>query len=331
MLRLLALLLLASPLAAADPVPEPRRVPDVAAFPKAFAAAVGEHFEYLGGEPVRIRASMGTYAAERFWLAKVKPKAAGQYVFTYGATFHFPEIVTKKWGKGGTVEYTFRIAVGKVGEARVFHPGGYGGAAFPHLNVGDTLLIPIHCDPFRVDHQFDPVKKVPDDDPIFRIIGERADARYLKDAAAPPVVTNAAPDRLKLLASWTSSFGNRPGTRTSHSNGAYLEFTAAGEYNLSGRLTDAKATEPGVPFRVLAKDAVATVLMEYVGYVEKNGMYKTSQTSAVRHGTLEARVGDRVAVGAGGYGTPGLTPADPRKTGVVETLPFRDLPAYQPR
>ena len=43
------------------------------------------------------------------------------------------------------------------------------------------------------------------------------------------------------------------------------------------------------------------------------------------------RVGDRVAIGCGGYDTGGLTPADPTKTGVVEVLPFQEVAAYQPR
>src|SRR3954471_16562313 len=113
MLRVLPLLLIAAPLAAADPAPEPKRVPDVAAFPAAFAAAVGEHFEFLGGEPARIRASMGSAAAERFWVARVKPRAPGRYVLTYSIRFAYPERVTKSWRMPEEAVYTFRVAVGK--------------------------------------------------------------------------------------------------------------------------------------------------------------------------------------------------------------------------
>ncbi len=330
MLRLLALLLLAAPVAA-QPAPEPKRVPDVAAFPAASAAAVGEHFEFLGGEPARVRTSIGSAAAERFWLAKVKAKTPGRYVFKYTIQFAYPERVTQQWRVPSSAEHTFRIAVGKAGDARVFHPGGYGGSAFPHLNAGDTLLIPIHADPFRVDHRFEPMRRVPDDDPGFSVIGERTDARYLKDKADPPVVRNAAADRLALLASWVGSAGNRPGTATHHSVGAFLEFTAPGEFNLGGRLVATESADAGAPFRVLPKDRPATVLMESVGFTEHTGKGRVHMTNAIRPGTLEARVGDRVAVGCGGYQTAGLTPADPAKTGVVEARPFRDAAAGAPR
>jgi hypothetical protein len=330
MLRILPLFL-AAPLAAADPAPEPRRVPDVAAFPAAVAAAVGEHFEYLGGEPGRTRASMGSAAAERFWYARVKPRAPGRYVLTYSIRFAYPERVTKSWRMPESAEYTFRIAVGTAGGPRVFAPGGFGGSAFPLANAGDTLLIPVHADPYRVDHQFEPLKKVPDDDPSFRVIAERTDARYLKDPANPPVVRNAAADRTKLLASWASSAGNRPGTATHHGVSAYLEFTAPGTFDLAGRLDAAPAPARGVPFRVLPKDRPVTVVAESVGFVERTGKGRTHMTNVVPHGTLEARVGDRVAVGCGGYVTGGLTPADPAKTGVVEALPFHDVAAFEPR
>ena len=180
-------------------------------------------------------------------------------------------------------------------------------------------------------HAFEPVKAVPADDPLFRILGERADGRYLKDKTDPPVVRNAAADRLTLLASWVGSAGNRPGTATHHALGAYLEFTAPGEFNLGGRLVAAEAADAGVPFRVRPKDRPATVVLESFGYSAVRGKGRSHMTSTVPHGTLEARVGDRVAVGCGGYTTPGLTPADPAKTGVVEARPFRDAPAYEPR
>jgi hypothetical protein len=331
MLRLLPLLLFVTPLAAADPAPEPKRVPDVSAFPQALAAALGDHFEYLGGEPGRVRARVGSAAAERFWYAKVKAKAHGRYVLTYSIRFGWPERVTASWRMPTEAEYTFRIAVGAADAVRVFEAGGYGGSAYPHANVGDTLLIPIHADPFRLDHRFEPVRKLADDEPGFSVLAGRSDERYLKNPANPPVVRNGAADRMKLLASWVGSFGNRPGTATGHSLGAYLELTAPGTFGLTGWLVGADPAESGAPFRVLPKGRPATVLLESFGYTEVKGKGRTHSTRAVRHGTLEARVGDRVVVACGGYTTPGLTPADPSKTGVVESLPFRDVPAYEPR
>jgi hypothetical protein len=329
MLRLLPLLLLAAPLAAADPVPEPWRVADNSAFPKALAVALGDHFEYLGGEPARIKTSMGSAAAERFWVARVKAKTPGWYVFRYSIRFHFPARLAAGGRRSEGAEYTFHVAVGEPGSVRVFAPGAYGGSAFPHLNAGDTLLIPVHTDLCRVDHRFEPVRAAAND-PVLSVLGDRKDARYLKGAADPPAVRNTA-GRTKLLASWTGSFGNRPGTATHHSLGAYLELTAPGTFNLSGRLAAGEAGTPDVPFRVLPKDRPAAVLLESVGFVEHTGKSRYHTTNAIRPGTLEARVGDRVAVGCGGYVTGGLTPADPTKTGVVEALPFRDAPNYEPR
>jgi len=330
MLRVFPLLLLAAPLAAADPAPEPKRVPDAAAFPAAVRAALGEHFDDLGGEPVRTSTSVGSAHAERFWVARVKARTPGRYVFTYSIRFAYPERVTKQWRVPTDAEYTFRIAVGKAGERRVFHPGGYGGSAFPHANAGDTLLIPIHADPYRVDHRFEPVRKVADDDPVFNVIGERTDERYRKLKSDPPVVRTTAPG-LTLLSSWVSSAGNRPGTSTQHGLGAYLEFTAPGTFDLAGRLAAAPPAERGAPFRVLPNDRPVTMLLESVSYVERTGKGRTHMTNAMRPGTLEARVGDRVTLHCGGYDTPGLSPPDRDKTGVAEVLPFHDVPAYEPR
>ncbi|HEX4612579.1 MAG TPA: hypothetical protein VH092_30575 [Urbifossiella sp.] len=331
MLRLLPLLLLAAPLAAADPAPEPKRVPDTAAFPAGLTAALGEHFEYLGGELGTTRGRVGTTAGERFWFAKVKAKAPGRYLFAYTVRFEYPVRVTANWRTQTEAEYAFRIAVGEAGAVRVFHPGGHGGAAFPHLNTGDTLLIPVHADPYRVDHRFTPVRKVPDDDPAFRVIGERTDEHYRKNAADPPVVRSAAGDRLAPIATWIGSAGNRPGTSTYHALGAYLEFATPGTFDLAGRLEGADRSGPGVPFRVLPKDRPVTVVMESFGYTETVLKGRTAQTSTVPPGTLDARVDDRVAVPCGGYATPGLTPPVPGRTGVVEALAFRDVPAYAPR
>lgn len=306
-------------------------MPDVAAFPKDFAAALGEHFEFLGGEKARIECRVGTAAAERFWVAKVRAKTPGRYLFKYTVAFRYPAHVPANWNTPVDAEYYYRIAVGKAGDPRVIHPYQFGGSAFPHANAGDTLLIPIHADPFRVGHRFEPVKKVADDDPAFNVIGEDLSAYYRNRKADPPVVRNLAADRTRLLFSWVSSGGNRPGTATRHDLGVFLEFTAAGAFNLAGRLAAAKTDEPGVPFRVLPKDRPAAVMIEPVGYTEATPKYRSVSSSRIGTGTLEARVGDRVVIDCGGYGTPGLGGPDPTKTGVVEERPFRDVPPYAPR
>lgn len=330
MIRVLVLLLAAAPLAPADPAPEPKRVPDTTAFEKDFAAAVGEHFEFLGGEHGRIQCSMGTAAAERFWVAKVRPRAAGRYVFAYSIRFAYPAHVTAQWKVAAEAAYTFHIGIGKAGERRVFHPRRFGGSSFPYANAGDTLLVPVHTDWYRVDHRFEPVRKVGDDDPVFAVVGEDTDARYRKAAQDPSPVRNAAAG-LELVAGWVGSFGNRPGTATHHSLGAYLEFVAPGTLNLGGRLAAEKTDDPGVPFRVVPADRPVTVMADWLDYAQHTGKSRSSMSSYAGGGTLEARVGDRVRVNAGDYVTPGLTPADPAKSGVVEARPFRDAPHYAPR
>jgi hypothetical protein len=317
MLRFFPVLLCAVPLAA-DPAPEPKRVPDAAAFPKAFAAVLGDHFEYLGGEPGRTKGNAGSWAAERFWYAKVRARIPGKFVLTYRIRFEFPARLAAPDLMSPAAEYTFRIAVGEAETPRLFHPhpGVYGGAVYPHANVGDTLLIPVHADPFRVDHRFDPVRRVADDDPLFRVLGERTDAYFLKRDAGRPVVRNDAADRLELRAAW---------------GGAYLEFTAADTFNLVGRLAGMEPVGPGVPFRVRPRDRPVTTLLEVAGYVESAGGSRLHGDSWARRGTLEARVGDRVVVDSAAFAAPHRLPPGAEIVPVVDFLPFRDVPHYAPR
>ncbi|HYH67362.1 MAG TPA: hypothetical protein VD866_21875 [Urbifossiella sp.] len=330
MLRSLALLVLAAPLAAAPVAPEPKRVPDVAAFPAAVRAAVGPHFEYLGGEPGRTRTSVGSARAERFWYARIRAKTAGRYVFRYTARLDIsPEALAKAPLWGTALAYELPVTVGEGGAVREVYPGLTGGSAYPLVNVGDTLLVPVHTDPYRVEHRFAPVRTAADD-PTLGVREGWAGAAFL-GPHDPAAVRNAAPADVKLLAGWCRSFGNRPGTETRHGLSAHLEFVRPGAFNLSGRLAVDAATGPGLPVRVVAKDRPVTTVVDSFRFTAHADKVKYGSFASVGHGTLEVRVGDRILIGCGGYNTPGLTPPDRDRTGVVEVLPFHDVPSYEPR
>jgi hypothetical protein len=112
---------------------------------------------------------------------------------------------------------------------------------------------------------------------------------------------------------------------------AYLEFKKPAEFNLAGRLVDADEKEEGqgAPLRALAKDKPVTVVMEHIHYVEYREKSRSSMTSGVPGGTVEARVGDRITVGCGEYTTEGLGKVDYR-TGVVVARPFKAVAPYTP-
>src|SRR4051794_15381996 len=53
-------------------------------------AALGNSFEFLGGEMGRTKARVGSWAAERFWFARVRPHKSGSFSVSYAVTFDFP-------------------------------------------------------------------------------------------------------------------------------------------------------------------------------------------------------------------------------------------------
>ena len=314
--------------------PPPRPAPRVAELEAGLTAALGPDFDYLGGELGRTKASIGSWAAERFWYAKVRPTKAGQFAVAYevGFDFLFPPDDPRAglWQWPTRAVYLVPIAVGEKGRPRQITHGS-GGQAYPHANVGDTLLIPVHIDWQRVGHTFRRVDPAgPEVSSFFSVYGEPVHDRYLGTGLDPPVVANRAADKVKLLAHAHSSVSNRPGTHTAHHLSAYLEFVAPGEFALGGRLADEKAAGESVSFRVVAKDRPVTVVLEHVYYTEHRSGFRSSGASYVGGGTPEVRVGDRMLFGAGGYGTAGLGPPKKLRTGVVEERPFKATPTYTP-
>jgi hypothetical protein len=322
--------------AAELPVAPPPQVPvPVDELKKGLVKALGDDFEFLDGEVGRTRTSVGSMAAERFWFAKVRPKKAGQYAISYVTAFDFELTAAQKanWRWPDRATTLIPIAVGEKGAPRLVHPGGYGGSAYPHANVGDTLIIPIHVDRYRTGHSFSvPEPKHPQVKAFFSVVGEPLHDKYLKMSAEKPVVKNDTGERVKLLSSWGSSFANRSGSATSHSLSAYLEFAAPGEFNLAGRLADPAAMpeSAGFAFRVVAKDKPVTVVLEHSYYREQTGATNVHMSNSLGAGTLEVRVGDRVLIGAGGYHTGEIDRSKEYRPGVVLTRPFNPIDTYTP-
>src|SRR4051794_12206842 len=186
MRRFFSLLLLAAPAAAAEPAPAPRPLPDESGFPAALTAALGDHFEYLGGEPGTSRGDVGEPAPRRFWFARIRAKRHGLYTLRYTARLNPP--VTDGTGQiAETAEYKFHIVVAKTGTKRVFQPQLFRGLTYPNATAGDTLILPIHTDAGRTDYRFAPVRRRPLDDPGFHREPEFDDWAYRTfDEHTPP-------------------------------------------------------------------------------------------------------------------------------------------------
>ena len=171
---------------------------------KGLMSALGDSFEYLGGEVGRTDGKAGSWKAGRFWFAKVRAKKPGEFAVSYTIDFDFPP--HKRWGNRTPDKaiYAIPIKIGDRHAPRVVHPWTFGASAWPHANVGDTLVIPIHVDRYRTGHRF---ARVAADDRLvasfFKVVGgARQHQWYLKRASKEPVVRNGAADWVDLLVSW---------------------------------------------------------------------------------------------------------------------------------
>jgi hypothetical protein len=114
---------------ATDPAGRVEKPVAVEELKKGLMSALGDSFEYLGGEVGRTDARAGGWGAERFWFARVRPKRAGEFALSYTITFDFPA------GAGGfgplpdKAEYILPIKVGNRHAPRLIHPPGSWGSS----------------------------------------------------------------------------------------------------------------------------------------------------------------------------------------------------------
>ena len=89
---------------------------------KGLMGALGDSFEYLGGEVGRTKGHMGSWSAERFWFTKVRAKTAGEFAVSYSIEFEFSDDVKKNWQPPERAVYTIPIKIGDRGAPRVVLP-----------------------------------------------------------------------------------------------------------------------------------------------------------------------------------------------------------------
>jgi hypothetical protein len=295
--------------------------------------ALGPAFEYLGGEVGNAKARVGALGAERFFFATVRARTPGEFALAYTVAFDLPAAAGNAPPRPDKGVYVIPLKIGERDHPRVLRPKGWGGSAYPHANVGDTLLIPIRVDRFCTGHTFarlDPRGK--EATAFFSVAAATQHERLLKLAAAKPVVVNEAAEQLDLLGSWSSSAVARSLKWANYSLSAYLQFKKPGEFNLATRLAKGKpnAVDAGVSFRVVPKNRPVTVCLEHFDYTEHTGQRTVRGSATLDPGTLEVRVGDRVSLNCGGYKGPVREPGESGQQGLVVVQPFTSIQPYTP-
>lgn len=345
MRRFVALLLLAAPVTAAERIPAPRPLPDESGFPAALKAALGDHFEYLGGEPGFTRGVFSDPPPRRFWFAKLRAKRPGLYTLRYTVRLDPPHL-DKSSGAAKTAEYKHYFVVAKAGTKRVFQPQLVSGQTYPDATVGDTLILPVHTDPGRREHRFKRVVREPLDDPGFHNRRDFDDWEFRTIGEYPPARVTVPPP-LSYVNSWRIFDHRESEGRTASFFGAYLEFSEPGSFNLTARLSHESPGVPGrqslhsllhrehalvipsTPFRVVPGNQPVTVVLGGYCPMRRYARGSGSWYEQIAYGTLEARVGDTIVLDCGIDADP---PADgPERGAVVEALPFRDVRPYEPR
>lgn len=290
-------------------------------------AALGNSFEYVGGEFGSAVANVNNRREERFWFARVRPMAAGEFAVSYTVKFEFPNNFRVPATESRM--YVFPIKIGQRGMPRYVETGRWGGSAYPHANVGDWLVIPIHLDRNGVGHTFTtPVAEDRMLKAYFHVMSAWEREQYVKPAPDKPLVSNQAADWLTLHSGWGESFSSRSsfGPR-SHRLTAYLEFKQPGEFNVAGRLADGdkETTDDEASFRVVPRDKPVTVRLEHLYYFE--GGWGSAR---VEGGTIETRVGDRLMMRCGRYSLQASDATQGYRQGTILALPFSAVDPYPP-
>jgi hypothetical protein len=311
-------------------------------------AALGDSFEYVGGEVGRAGQRSVDFPGVRFWFAKVRLKAAGDFAVMHTSEFDVANAANMTRPLRKVQQYIIQIKVGERGGPRLIIPGAYGGSAWPHANVGDVIIIPVPFDRRWKGHTFavldEKDRRVKS---FFSVVDRgRRHETIMKQAAEKAVVRNDGGDWLDLLASWGDSLPNHVmGGPTRHDLSAYLQFKRPGEFNLAGRLVNpdqkradlstkrsdyAAPHEPigeaqgkpddGVAFRVRPKNDPVTVVLDHI--------FRDGSSGAVPSGTIEVRVGDRVLMRCGEYSTAGDGKPHAYREGVLIVRPFKPVEPY---
>jgi hypothetical protein len=286
-------------------VEEPEKSLSVESIRVGLMSALGDSFEYLGGENGKINQN-------RFWFAKVRPGKAGEYAVSY-------TVGSDSLPDDQQPRYKIRIKIGERHTQRVLL-SDLSDMEWPLANVGDTVVIPILLDPHRSGQTF--VKANAKEDLAYFKNPYRSRDFLMKQVSAEPVVRNDASDWVELLASLNSSDITHSGLDELHAVTAFLEFRKAGEVSLEGKLAD-RAHGLCMPFRVFPKDEPITVVVKcsYGGLASWSGR--------VPPGTLQVRVGDLLILNCGSYDTI-LTreKTGQARTGVVTVCEFKDIEPF---
>ncbi len=105
---------------------------------KGLTSALGDSFEYLGGEIGWTKARIGSWGAERFWFARVRARKPGEFALSYSIRFEFPADTRQNWLKPDRAVYTIPIKIGDRGAARVVLPGSTWAGSRSSLSASTT-------------------------------------------------------------------------------------------------------------------------------------------------------------------------------------------------
>ena len=119
-------------------------------------AALGDSFEFVSGECGRTKATAGTWAAECFWFAKVRPKKAGRFAVGYTITFDFEltPLYRANWRWSDSATYILPLAIGEKGRPRlmatnpptpprpIHSPPLATRSSFPSMSIASGLATP---------------------------------------------------------------------------------------------------------------------------------------------------------------------------------------------
>jgi hypothetical protein len=229
--------------------------------------------------------------------------------------------------------YVVPIKIGERNTQRVISPTATSSRIlWPHANVGDTLVIPIHLDRYLSSHTF--AKVDAKDWPVALYFGSpwQPQEFIMKQASAEPVVRNDAGDWVKFIASSHSAGPDHAGDNFIHDLTTYLEFKKAGEISLDGRLADAdeKMNRVGTSFRVLPKNEPVTVVIGHSNYTGFHTKGSAGWEDRVPLGTLQARVGDFLIMDCGSYKTSVHESPAQVRMGVVTVREFKNVEPFVP-